>query len=161
MWAQLQRFKNLEAPAQGLFLRAWIMLPLVAASLRMRGFGATQRSLQRSILNATRSAVQGPSGELAAVDDSRVPLIARMVAAAARRSALQADCLERSLTLWWLLGRQGIASQLRIGTRKAGDRLDAHAWVEYRGKSLNEIDDVHQRYAAFDEAFSGVERTKK
>ncbi len=42
---------------------------------------------------------------------------------------LKVSCLPESLAVWWLLGRQGIASNLRIGVRKVDQRLDGHAWV--------------------------------
>src|SRR5258708_16270036 len=47
MWERLRRFSALERPAQELFLRAVVLLPLVALSLRWRGFRATQAALQR------------------------------------------------------------------------------------------------------------------
>ena len=76
-----------------------------------------------------------------------------MLLAAARYSFVRYTCLERSLALWWLLRRQGIASSVRIGTRKNANRLEAHAWVEFGGDALNEIEQPHERYSAFDAAF--------
>jgi ribosome-associated translation inhibitor RaiA len=64
--------------------------------------------------------------------------------------------LAKSLTLWWLLGRQGIASHLRIGIRKEKDKFEAHAWVERDGVALNEPDEHHHHYAAFDSALSAL-----
>jgi len=55
-----------------------------------------------------------------------------MVNAADRHGLVHPSCLAKSLTLWWLLGRQGIPSQLRIGTRKEKEKFEAHAWVETR-----------------------------
>ena len=46
MWERFRRFSALERPAQALFLRAIVLLPLVALSLRWRGFRATQAALQ-------------------------------------------------------------------------------------------------------------------
>jgi len=62
-------------------------------------------------------------------------------------------CLEKSLAPWWLLARQGIPSSLRIGTRKADGQFEAHAWIEYEGAALNELDEPHRHYAAFDAEF--------
>jgi hypothetical protein len=53
-------------------------------------------------------------------------------------------CLPRSLTLWWLLRRSGIESQLRIGVRREGERLVAHAWIVCRGTTLGET--PHEPY---------------
>jgi len=78
-----------------------------------------------------------------------------MVLAAARRSLVGVSCLERSLVLWWLLGRQGIASQLRIGVRTDNQKFAAHAWVECQGLALGEPEAPHLHYAAFSEEMSG------
>jgi hypothetical protein len=50
---------------------------------------------------------------------------------------LKVSCLPESLTVWWLLGRQGIASHLRIGVRKVDQRLDGHAWIEVEGQVVS------------------------
>jgi hypothetical protein len=55
-------------------------------------------------------------------------------------------CLHRSLTLWWLLRRQGVASELRIGVRKEQGRFEAHAWVERAGVALNDRADIGQDF---------------
>ncbi len=83
-------------------------------------------------------------------------MTARMVNAADRRGLVHPSCLAKSLTLWWLLGRQGISSCLRIGIRKKEERFEAHAWVERDGTALNEPDEHHHHYAAFDAAFSSL-----
>ena len=57
-------------------------------------------------------------------------------------------CLSQSLVLQWLLWRQGILTDLRIGVHKR-DGFHAHAWVEYDGYPLGEGAAVHQRYHAF------------
>ncbi len=79
-----------------------------------------------------------------------------MVRAAARHSPGHPTCLEESLALWWLLGRRGIDSELRIGVRKQGEKFEAHAWVERAGAALNEPESVHEHYAAFDSALSSL-----
>jgi len=149
MWEPLRRFRALEPSARGLFLRAAVLLPFISLSLRLRGFRATQSSLQKRI-DSGASSRYDPS------DPAKVAgmaLTARMVRSAAYRGLGTATCLEKSLALWWLLGRRGIASNLRIGTRKTGKKFEAHAWVECDGRALNEPEELHKHYAAFDEAF--------
>jgi Transglutaminase-like superfamily len=147
MWEKLRRFSALEGPAQKMFLRALLMLPLVSASLKALGFQATQTAL--------RIVVSKPDSELAPdVVRARIALAAHMVNSAGRHGIVRASCLAKSLTLWCLLGRQGIASQLRIGIRKEHGGFSAHAWVEREGVALNEPDDQHRHYAAFDKAFA-------
>lgn len=147
MWERLRRFNSLEPGARGLFLRAVTLLPIISFSLHFRGFRATQLSLQRFIRRSTHNA----STEQATT--ARVAMTARMVRSAAYRGFGNATCLEKSLALWWLLGRQGIISSVRIGSRKSGDKFEAHAWVEHAGVALNEPEEQHLHYEAFDEAF--------
>src|SRR5256885_2915572 len=138
MWERFRRFSALEGPARNLFLRAIILLPLVALSLRWRGFRATQATLQRFLSSENQQSD-------AALARSDAGMTARMVNAADRRGLVHPSCLVKSLTLWWLLGRQGISSHLRIGIRKEKAKFEAHAWVERDGTALNEPDERHHR----------------
>jgi hypothetical protein len=157
MWEPLRRFRALEPNARGLFLRAAVLLPLISLSLKLRGFRYTQASLQKHFRGAGANRYDVSDAGKAA----RPALIARMVRAAAYRSIGSATCLERSLVLWWLLERQGIASKVRIGTRKTGLKFEAHAWVECDGMALNEPEEEHKHYAAFDEGFPVIDGAKK
>ncbi len=145
MLESLRRFSALERPAQALFLRAAVMLPLVSLSLKLRGFRSTQSSLQKFLSHAAVRIDDGLAKKQAA-------LTAHMVHAADRHSVVHPSCLAKSLTLWWLLGRQGIISRLRIGIRKDNEKLEAHAWVEREGAALNEPEEHHRHYAVFDAA---------
>ena len=149
MWERFRRFSALERPARNIFLRAVVLLPLVAVSLRWRGFTATQAALQRFLSNANREAD-------AALASNDAAITSHMVNAADRHGLVHPSCLAKSLTLWWLLGRQGIPSQLRIGIRKHEEKFEAHAWVERDGAALNEPDEHHHHYAAFDAAFTSL-----
>ena len=129
-------------------MRAVVMLPFLSLLLHFRGFRYTQRFLQK-LLGARAAQASAAPGDL------RIVLTSRMVLAASRRSPIPSTCLERSFTLWWLLARQGIATQLRIGVRKDGEKFAAHAWVEHEGVSIGEPEDTHTHYAAFAEEMSG------
>jgi transglutaminase superfamily protein len=157
MWEQLRRFKALEPRARGLFLRAAVLLPFISVSLRLRGFRATQSSLQKRLPRA----LTGGSDQSSGAQSESTALTARMVRSAAQRTWGNPACLEQSLALWWLLGRQGIASSVRIGTRKTDQKFEAHAWVECDGAALNEAEEPHQHYAAFEEAFPVLKVSKK
>jgi hypothetical protein len=149
MWERLRRFSALERPAQELFLRAMVLLPLVALSLRWRGFRATQAALQQFLSKAN------PESK-AALANKDAAVTAQMVNAADRHGLVHPSCLAKSLTLWWLLRRQGIPSHLRIGIRKEKETFEAHAWVECNGAALNEADEQHHHYSAFDGALSSL-----
>lgn len=75
---------------------------------------------------------------------------ARLVRLAARHGLYHPSCLEQSLAILWLLRREGIAAELRIGVRKEAGQLLAHAWVECLGFPLNETADNVGRYRQFD-----------
>jgi hypothetical protein len=149
MWAQLRRFSALPGAAKADFLRALLLLPLIRISLRLRGFHKTQTFLQRYAGTPRRAAVSDTR------TDADTKQTCRMVLAAARRLPEQSNCLERSLTLWWLLARRGITSRLRIGARKTGEEFEAHAWVERNGEAVGEPERTHLHYAAFEKEFSG------
>jgi hypothetical protein len=55
----------------------------------------------------------------------------RFAAAAYRLLPISATCLRESLVLYALLRRRGAAPTFRIGIRKNGTALAAHAWVEH------------------------------
>lgn len=139
----------LERPAQTLFLRALVTLPLVELSLKFRGFEATRATLRKT-LSHTTSQTDSDSPK------KQIALTAHMVNAADRHGLVHPSCLVKSLMLWWLLGRQGITSELRVGVRKEGGNLEAHAWVERNGIALNEPEERHRHYAAFDAALASL-----
>ncbi len=147
MWERLRRFSALEGRAQRLFLRAAMALPLIRLSLRWRGFRATQAMLERFAAHRPVLPVASENGAV---------LTARMVKAAGRYGLRRASCLEESLALWWLLARQGMRSEIRIGVRndpRAGSEFAAHAWIEHNGIALNETEAPHRHYAAFEAGF--------
>jgi hypothetical protein len=154
MWELLQRFRALDSEARKIFFRAAALLPVIALSLRIRGFRATQTSLLRYLPRPNHSPQEQPTISKNDLDHCR--LTARMVDAATRHAWLSSTCLEKSLVVWWLLARQGIGSQLRIGARKVDAKFEAHAWVECEGVAISEPQDGHRHYAPFDEALSAV-----
>ena len=152
MWEPLRRFSLLDSEARGIFLRAAILLPVIAVTLRLRGFRATQESLLRFRAHPQQVSQEDSARLLADVERTR--LTVRMVNAAVRHAWPYSTCLAKSLALWWLLGRQGIASELRIGARKVQDKFEAHAWVERQGIAVNEPEQLHRHFAPFDETLS-------
>lgn len=70
---------------------------------------------------------------------------ARGLARVAERMPFRPRCLPRALLLAGLLRRRGIAADLCLGTRIAGD-FDAHAWVEIDGDAVNEAAGLEAEY---------------
>jgi hypothetical protein len=151
MWERLRRFNALGSEARGLFLRATVLLPAISISLKARGFLATQGSLLGFRPHPPKSHSERSIDVLS--ESERARLTVRMVNAAVRHAWHASTCLEKSLALWWLLRRQGIVSELRIGARKSDGKFEAHAWVARNGVALNESREEHSHYATFDAAF--------
>jgi len=145
MWEPLQRFRALDGGSQRLFLRASCLIPYVRASLRLRGYNRTYERL--------RSKLHGAFASLKTPIESReqVRRTAYMVHASVRYGVMKSSCLEESLTLWYLLRKQGLEANLRIGVRKDKEKFEAHAWVEYEGEPLNQSEEVHLHYRAFEQ----------
>lgn len=144
MWEPLQRYSALSSEARKMFRRAAILLPMVGASLRLRGYKSTQAWLQNKLESRPASPL---APELA---PARLEMICRMVRAAEHYVVLRSSCLEQSLLLWYLLEGEGIPAVLRVGVRKDSGKFEAHAWVEHGGAALNQVEERHRHYAAFD-----------
>lgn len=148
-WDQLRRLTRSE---RRWLAKALLLLPLTALGLRLVGFKRCQTALARlAPVNGAHPTERADS----LMRQARAA--ARMVSVAARYGPYRATCLRQSLTLWWLLRRQGIASDLCFGARKEAGRVEAHAWVELQGVALNEAQDVHQRFAPFNRAIVPME----
>jgi hypothetical protein len=156
MLEPFQRYRALTPEARRLFWRAVVLLPLVGASLHLRNFKKTQIWLQQRLAAWNSTLAEPPNAAEPADVAERVDVASRMVRAAAHYGMSGATCLEQSLTLWYLLGRQGISSSVRIGVRTAQGKFEAHAWVEHNGVALDELQNVHQHYTAFDREFSDL-----
>jgi hypothetical protein len=152
MWERLRRFSSLDSEARGTFLRAALLLPLISVSLKVRGFRATQGTLLRFLEPPQQVSREDSARLLSDADWTR--LTVRMVNAAVRHVWRSSTCLEKSLVLWRLLKRHGIASELRIGARKIDGKFEAHAWVERQGIAVDHPDDLHRHYSPFDSTLS-------
>ena len=132
---RLRKYLALSPAGRAIVLRSLLLLPAVAALLRLRGMERTRTWLDRL-------------GPFAAGDASALaPFeIAALVGAAA--GLLHARCLPRSLVLWHFLRDCATSAEIRLGVAKRSDgSLSAHAWVEFDGLPLNDGSDVCERYA--------------
>ncbi len=149
MWKAFQRYRALDRESRKLFQRAAVLLALIVVSLRLRGFNKTKQSLDG--LLSFGAPAKHSEHIPQALDRS-----CRMVSAAAHYGPVRPTCLSESLALWFLLRHQDIPASLRIGVRKTATKFEAHAWVEFDGVALNQPDEHHRHYSAFDRAFSAA-----
>ena len=129
MWLRLWRRPRAE---KWLALHSLLMCLLSVIALRLIGLARWTRLLRavsgdRSLLAPSRDEVT-----IAEAYASVVDMVARNTYWAF------VTCLPRSITLWWLLRRRGIATELQVGVRKNGESIEAHAWVVCHGKVIGE-----------------------
>lgn len=121
---------------------ATLLLPAAGIAVKLWGVQRTQ-----SYLSARLGAPPAPCSAAAAIEGRR---IGRLVNKVGGRWPWRANCLRRSLVVWWLLRRKGIAADLRIGVRPTGAVPDFHAWVEVGGSVVNDRADIKDEFSAFD-----------
>ena len=145
-----ERLRHLTPGDLWMGLQAPVCLPLAAVALRRWGLQRVQGQLARW----TGRAASTSAVTAASVDDAR--RLAWVVSLAARFGPWPANCLQRSLVLWWFLARRGVPSEIRIGVRRRPGSpsgrasLDFHAWVESHGEVINDRRGIRRRFATFD-----------
>jgi hypothetical protein len=118
--------------------------------------GTTPMPTSRSALRPVSASASGPESGISegfprawasAHERETIRDAVRALGRARRYGFFRGNCLSQSLALWWRLRRRGIATDLRLGATMAGGVLAAHAWVEHKGRVLNDTQDVSSRYA--------------
>jgi Transglutaminase-like superfamily len=127
------------------FLRAALLLPAVAFSLRVIGLRRTRGWLDRAVTSRTP-----PSDEQAAL---RAALTA--VRRAQAHGLVAGACLTRSLVLQHLLARAGLVTELRFGARRDVAHFEAHAWIERDGVAIGEPRSVMRSLAPLQSTTAG------
>jgi hypothetical protein len=145
MLRKWKKFQELSWAETFLLAQALWLLPINVLGLRILGFRRWQSVLERMIAKPRTNSA----------DVVTAQGIARVVNIAAAQM-FHAVCLPRSMTLWWMLGRRGIASELRIGVRKEADIFTAHAWLECQGIVLNDSAEVGTDFTVFTERFDSI-----
>jgi hypothetical protein len=132
---QLQKAGDLSGRDWLCLVRALWTLSLVRLAFPLVSFDRLQR---------WAGTVRGGSAAITSPDPPRT---AWLVDVAANLHPAPMLCLARSLTLVRLLARRGIATELKLGVRLEKQNLQAHAWVEWQGRPLNDAGRAVPRYA--------------
>ena len=138
--SMLGKWRRLSRDERRTFMLALVMVPAMHVIVRVIGFN----QLQQRIANTAP-----PAGH---ADNDTTRWLRTCVVSinrVKRFSILRGNCLSQSFALIWLLRRRGIDPTLRLGARVTGPKFDAHAWVEYDGRVLNDTQDVHTRFTPF------------
>ena len=125
--------------------RAWLILVemvgislLVEVGLRVLPFNRLMGFIQK---HPTRQLRKEPN-EI----KSRLAEIRRLAEAVFRHYPLNLTCLKKALVLKSLLGRQGMVTDLKIGLKKEGDLLKAHAWLEQDGEIITDAPGMAEEF---------------
>lgn len=135
-----QAWSHLSKAEQRASLIGLVAIPAMAAGARMFGF-------ERVLGWSKRVQSRGGSQRCA---EASVREIERGTRRAARRGFYAGNCLSQSLTLLWLIRREGFDAELVLGARLVDSRLEAHAWVECDRIPINEHADVRTQFAALE-----------
>ena len=123
---RLAKFLSLEPRKKRFYFGAFLLLVFINFSLKCFSFDRTRRFLNW----AAKALRRPPSGR-----GNFAVEIGMAVSAAARQPFARASCLTQSLAALFLLNCRGEPFDFRFGAIKGDDgRLQAHAWVESRGK---------------------------
>lgn len=144
-------FWRLSPDLRGLALETGVVLTLTWLGLRSLGFRRWQALVTRLTPHAP-GAVEISESLL-----NRCRAIARLEQSVARRLSFRSNCLDQSLTLWWMLRRRGVAAEMHIGGRKEAANFEAHAWVEVGGYTFPEMSGGDPPFTPFDRPIEPVE----
>jgi len=121
-------------------LQCGVLLLILKLALKVYGYS---RTLDWISLKVDRVRVRND------VDIATVRAAEYRVALAAALYPGRARCLEQSLTLYYLLRRQGIPVNYQQGVQPYP--FQAHAWIEYRDEVINDVPEHAGFFARFPE----------
>jgi hypothetical protein len=142
---RLKLFWSLTADDRLILLQAVVLPGLVWTGFRTVGVPRTQAVLRRWGLGARAQRLPDSDARLRIHSARRAQRIIR------RRLGIGGNCLVRSLTLWAILMRRGVATDLRIGFRKRDEKIQGHAWLEYASSPINETLDEARSYTPYEQ----------
>lgn len=148
MLRNLRKFRSLREEERSLILEAMLLPVFISTGIRLFGAGRTQRWLR---MWASRGKAEQPAPDDAWAEIMTARRTQRRVT---RVTGIRGSCLPRSLTLWTLLLRRGLTTDLRVGFRKREGKVEGHAWVEFQGIPLNEDPMTAKTYSAFTDPVS-------
>ncbi|MDX2098963.1 MAG: lasso peptide biosynthesis B2 protein [Leptolyngbyaceae cyanobacterium bins.59] len=154
-WVRSPQFWKLSPPDRAQFLQAAFTLIVATLCLRVLGLRRSQLLLRKWPskvgIPAISIAQSGPNAADRPPEDSLkiVYCLCQWHQVAIRNIPFQANCLERSLALWWLLQRYGVSTSLQIGVSKESGQFKAHAWVRWQQRILNDHAEIEQVFADF------------
>lgn len=143
---KLRTFRSLDAADRLTIVEALVLPLCISPGFWVLGVPRTQALLRKWALAGT-----------ATIPDDREREIFKACRAqriVKRSTGVAGNCLVRSLTLWTLLLRRGLSTNLRVGFRKRDGRFEGHAWVEYADTPINEDVNEARTFVPYSEPVS-------
>jgi hypothetical protein len=133
--------KSLSWRDKWLFWKAVSLALFIRVSLKMTSFKKTVRFLKR--FEEPKTVAENGLPELKKY---------RALLNLAYRLPPFVNCLAISVAFWLLMKRKGIKTDLKFGMLKEGEKLRAHAWLEYNGSPIAPDKRYDEKYIAFSES---------
>jgi len=143
---KLRTLITLPPERRWLTAEALVLPALISACFKLFGVARTQAWLRRC---ARVGASLEPGDAVRAVREAR-----RAQQIVRRSTGMGGSCLVRSLSLWTMLLRRGLTTEIRVGLRRREGKIEGHAWIEYRGVPINEDEKIVQTYDVYERPVS-------
>ena len=144
----LNKVRHLSRYERRLLFQSVLFLPVIHFAFFLLGYYRLRAVMEKLV---PLKLIERPASETELLQQARE--IARIVSIAAQHGLYKATCLRRSILVWWFLRGQGIQGSICFGVRMNDHKLEAHAWVEYKGLVVNDSLDVRERYRALNDVF--------
>ena len=118
--------------------KSWFILLYVRLRMDLTPFRNWKHWLEEHHVEAQRPLTES--------EKSSIVIHRRMVTLASRYHFVNANCLPKSLTLKWMLQKENIHCELRLGLRQGAEQFQGHAWLQRNDIVLNDDHDVALRY---------------
>lgn len=128
----IHRFLGSNRLERRVILKALLVTPRIARSLKRRGYAGTRAWLQE-LGSSPKVGAELSDYTLMKADKS------------IRQMPWDMRCLERSLAIWWIAGN-GAVIRLGVAPGTPNEAHRFHAWVERDGHVLNDSPDVANEF---------------
>lgn len=117
-------------------LRCGVTISLIKLLLRLRGFAGTIHWIRGRVQTVPQST--SPPIDVVKTTEHAVAMAGALYPG-------RAKCMEQSLTLYYLLRRQGVAVRYCQGVQPYP--FQAHAWIEYHGEVVNDMPEHVRKFS--------------
>jgi len=128
---KLRTFSSMGPEERRLFLEALVLPVMISLGFRILGVHRVQAALRQWSRRAKLPRPFTPSSDCIRRAKRAQHIVKRL-------TGLGGNCLVRALTLWTMLLRLGLSTDLRVGFRKRDGTFEGHAWLEHDGAPINE-----------------------